>query len=451
MTATQNAAGLTLWRHRLATGLGRSFKTGTAHHLAYARMLVSAMLLVGLTGQDLTLLCDLAPTMAKPNGLMKLLAATPLFGALISAPGALIAIQVLAGLSLVLSLIGWYSRASLLTAALSVTLIGGLMRAYGSFYHADHTPMLLLWLLAVSPCADVWSLDARRKTAPPNTHYGPSLAALWIVIVVTYSASGWSKVFGAGMGWFDADAMRARMLVGGLNTMEFGLGGITQWLHMPDLLLSFGAGAVLLLELSSPTLLISRRARRWLPWAFLVFHGLVWYLQNIVFFELMLLQTLFWMPARSHAQAPQTPIKTSSSNPLRWAVLIALGTLALAPLQKNFYPLSPYAMYARTATFPVRHLRFWGQNDDSVRSLTPAPFWRGRKQLKKYGVWAGYRCVISPKPAVCKGLIQTLSKGLLRPGEKLILEVWARQRAGDDVWKGSYPPQKEALRVHQQR
>jgi hypothetical protein len=155
---------------------------------------------------------------------------------------------------------------------------------------------LSLVVLAIAPCADVWSVTARRRAAPETAwEYHWPLVLLQLFVAQAYLFSGWSKLFRVGWGWVSAENLRHWLL---LFTQEDQIAvyrGLGTWFAgHPALCLLIAIGA-LTLDLTFIVVLVWKRARKvYVPLA-AAFHVGIFFTMNIAFLNLpQLLVFLDW-------------------------------------------------------------------------------------------------------------------------------------------------------------
>jgi hypothetical protein len=85
-------------------------------------------------------------------------------------------------------------------------------------------PLYLLPILAVTPCADAWSLDAwlrRKRGLPARAHatavYGAARWAVFAVIGISYFAAAFAKIRHGGLLWFGPTNMRSKLLTAAME------------------------------------------------------------------------------------------------------------------------------------------------------------------------------------------------------------------------------------------
>jgi hypothetical protein len=122
-------------------------------------------------------------------------------------------IQLLWKTSLAASALGLLSRVSMLAAAGLGFFLLGLPDCFGKIHHLDGFPVLLLAILAISPCADALSLDRLLRRSPPPTErspaYGWPLRLAQTLFLLVFFAAGYSKLRNSGLAWMTAANMRS--------------------------------------------------------------------------------------------------------------------------------------------------------------------------------------------------------------------------------------------------
>lgn len=157
------------------------------------------------------------------------------------------------------SLIGFKTRWSMLIAAVSGLILDGYHYNFGRVFHFNHLFMMLLVILALTPCGDQWSLDAvlrRRRGQPPpanpSDRYSWGLRLGQLYIVNFYFCTGLSKVLRSGWEWAWSENLAFKIMEAVLRNST------GDWLLMQDpLLLRAFAVSALTLELLSPLALLN--------------------------------------------------------------------------------------------------------------------------------------------------------------------------------------------------
>ena len=236
-----------------------------ATRLAAFRIVVGVFVCVYLVGRlpVFLALADRPSTDFDGVGILAPVSAPPPDGVLV----AIILVALAAGLATTL---GWRYRPSVITFAVAMLLLTTLRGSWGQLLHFENLMVLQLLVLAASPAADAWSLDARRLSADrrpsatePSVRYGWPIAVAGLVTVATYVITGIAKVRYGGIDWISGDTLQnhiaysfARLdLIGG-NPPVLGELAVRQgWV------LGAAAVAAIVIELAAPAALIGPRSR----------------------------------------------------------------------------------------------------------------------------------------------------------------------------------------------
>jgi hypothetical protein len=318
------------------------------------------------------LICDLwedLPSSAKipldlrtSMGVLELFYKLPIgFDALVTSATALAVLKGVTVLTLIAGALGFGTRVALPLSALGHFLIGGILRQYAWFYHTGLVPLYLLCTLSFTPCGDGWSVDAwlRRQRGQPSpdpdratSTYGWARYACWLVIAVPYVFAGMSKLRGGLPPWWVPQNIKRLLLGSSLKPMHFDFDGALAMLEWPDWAWTLLGISAVLTELSYGSVLFSRWGRRIVPPMTALLHVGILLLQNILFFDLMLLQLVFvdvdrWR-RRSVVHSP-APSLESASGERRAALTLGALTLFLGAWwvgKKDYYPLTVMKMFA---------------------------------------------------------------------------------------------------------
>lgn len=357
----------------------RHVGTATPEALGAVRILVCAILLVSVLWEDLVSTSFLPRSLADPDGVLGLLFALPLgLGAglerLAASAPALAVFHAATALLLLLGALGWRTRAVLPLAAAAYLVFGGLIRQYSRFFHTGIVPWYVLAVLCFAPAADGLSLDRRRRlragrpvpaAGVAHESYGWARYAVWVTIALPYVEAGLSKLRSGGLDWLHPATLRTYLLRDTLNPMEFDFRLSLALVELPAAVVVAFAAAALGMELAYGLVLVSRRARRVLPAAMAGVHAGILLLQNVLFFDLILLQAVFydWRPllgrlARAaKIDPPLRPAPRAVAAPAadpaagrRRVVVVATILLVAWGARVEFYPLTAMQMYARAQT-----------------------------------------------------------------------------------------------------
>jgi len=275
----------------------------TPGSLGAIRTLTCLILLLTTLIEDLPSIALLPTEMRRSLGMTQYLYLRFGFEGLVTSETNLRAFQWLTALILFLGLIGWRTRLVIPLGALFTFVFLGILIDHSFFWHQNLVPLYLMIVLSFTPCGDGWSIDrlwkiAQGRTVPDagrlSPAYGWSRYACWVTIALPYVANGLSKLQEGGFYWWNATNMRTNLYGDTLNPREFDWALSLHLAHVPDIFLALLG----IFALSSETLfgmvLFSRVARRIFPVAAVLMHIGIFLMQRILFFDLILLQLVFF-------------------------------------------------------------------------------------------------------------------------------------------------------------
>ena len=350
--------------------------------LGAMRALVAGVLLASALWEQLPSSALLPREMIHGVGpVLGLLYALPIgFERLVASEAALGVLQALTIAALACAALGWRTRFSVPLAAAGYLVMAGILRQYAWFYHTGLLPLYLLIALSLTPCGEGLSLDrwlrVRRGEPVPDAaaatlRYGWPRFFVWTALALPYGFAGLSKLRRGGLDWANADNLKSILLVDTLNPMQFDWGVTLRLLDAPDALF-FGIGiATLVGEIGYASVLFSRRARLVFPALTLGKHVGIWLLQNVLFFDLMLLQAVFcdWRAirlalaaGRLPALATLTPAASTTAGPAPPAELAAPSGANRWPRRLRALAALGFACWAiRIEEFPFTAMQMYSQ------------------------------------------------------------------------------------------
>ena len=199
--------------------------------------------------------------------------------------------------------IGLWTRWVLPVALVGYLMMGGILRGYSWFYHTGLIPMWAMLVLCFTPCGHGWSVDRllriwRGQPVQPADReapiYGWARFAVWTAVAIPYLAAGLSKLRLGGFMWWEADNMKRFMLTDNLAPMQWNWDGALALLNGPEFIFAALGLVGLLAELLFVSVLFSKTARRILPLGLIGLHSGIFFVQNILFFDLILMQAVFF-------------------------------------------------------------------------------------------------------------------------------------------------------------
>ena len=268
--------------------------------LAYVRILCASVLLANTLWEDLASIALLPAAAAQPMGVLEYLHRLPGAAAFVRNPECLLTLEWSTALFLLLGILGLRTRVVLPLACFGYLLLAGLLREYSWFYHTGLVPLWVLFVLCFTPCGDALSLDARARrrrgdpTPAPSEVYAWSRYACWAVLAAAYLNAGLSKLLIGGVEWVTTPLNLKSKIVGdSMRVMQFDWGIGPLLIDMPDAFFMLLAGGTILAEVGYPLVIFSRRARIVLPILMAGMHIGILFMQNVFFFDLILMQFVF--------------------------------------------------------------------------------------------------------------------------------------------------------------
>ncbi len=308
IAATTLLSLLGFWLLALITGSPGFFRRfvgeATPGSLGAIRMWTCGILLLGTLVEDLPSVAQLPIEMRQHGGLLRFLYLLPIsFDKFVASESGLLVFQLLTELLLFLGLIGLWTRVVIPLGAFCEFLLLGILIDYSFFWHQGLVPLYVLAVLSWTPCGDGWSVDRLWKVyqgrSVPDADcaspvYGWSRYVCWVVIVPAYVLNGVSKLEEGGLFWWNSTNFRGMLYMDNLNPRWFDWTPALYLAPAPDILFALLALTSVTMEVFFGLVLFSRTARRILPFAAMMMHAGIGLLQRFLFFDLILLQFIFW-------------------------------------------------------------------------------------------------------------------------------------------------------------
>jgi predicted DCC family thiol-disulfide oxidoreductase YuxK len=276
----------------------------TPGSLGAIRMWTCFILLITTIWEDLGSIALLPAELRHPRGMLGYLYTLPIgLDKLVTSEISLKGFQLLTEVLLFLGIVGWRTRIVIPVGTLCYFLLLGILIDYSFFWHQNLVPLYVLIVLCFTPCGDGWSVDRLLKIyhgrAVPDADrasllYGWSRYACWAIIAVPYVANGLSKLVDGGLFWWSPTNLRTNLYMDTLNPREYDWALALHLTQAPDFLFSVMGLFSLFSETFFGLVLISRNARRIFPVAAMMMHTGIFLLQRILFFDLILLQLVFF-------------------------------------------------------------------------------------------------------------------------------------------------------------
>jgi len=245
------------------------FSSGSAERLAAVRIGLCSVLAVRLSRTVYVHLAGQPRALYRPLSFMKFFSAMP--------PRLpVLIVQVIGVAAAAAAAFGWRTRATLPLAWAAGVFLNGMTTSQGKVVHNDVLLLLCLVPLLVAATADVWSLDARagRTQRGEAFRYGWPVNTAMIVVAGAYFFAGFAKLVNSGPGWVTGGNMR--WILYAASDARPVPNGLALFVADRAWLAHIVAGCSLLMELTFPVVLFSKRARPVYVAAAAVFHIGIW-------------------------------------------------------------------------------------------------------------------------------------------------------------------------------
>ena len=349
------------------------------------RVLVCAVLLMSVLWEDVASTAALPRGMIRPMGVMQLLHLIPGFDAFLVSEWALRLLDLTSAVLLMMALVGWNSRFTVPLAAAAYLILGGVMRQYAWFYHTGLLALYLLIVLSFFPSGaglsvDRWLKKRRGDAVPPDEpsrSFGWMRYALWATLAIPYVAAGLSKLRNGGLTWWEASNFKFILFHSTLRPMEFDFDLSLMLTSAPDAVFEILAISAVAGEILYGFVLFSRLGRWIMPATMALMHVAILFMQNILFFDLIVLQAIFydfrpvlahvarenggWMKSRV-AATPDFNVARDRGGAIRaWRggpgfTMMLVGFLVFFWVFRiEFYPFTGMQMFSTKRGEPVRY------------------------------------------------------------------------------------------------
>ena len=350
-------------------------KEATPDSLGIIRIIVCGVLLIQSLSFNLVKLnIPIFPKEVRtPMGMMRIIYALPLgFEKVVESQSLLQIFCLITAIILFLGMIGYQTKWVLPLGAILWFIQAGVVRQYSVYSHTGIMPLYLLTVLCFTPCGDGLSLDRlqkiKRGQSVPMSDialpiYGWSRYLCWTIMAVVYTLAGINKIRFGGWFWWNAVNLRGIIYHG---TLEDKIDSIFAWdipsflINAPDGFYAFLGIAGIILEIAYLSVLFLPQARLIVPILALLFHISVIFFQKIIFFDLIILQLIFFdftklsqkiqnWKINIKTEPPTNPSFQKIKPKLFYPLLsVAAVTILLLPwaFRMECYPFSTWQMYA---------------------------------------------------------------------------------------------------------
>ena len=201
----------------------------------------------------------------------------------------------------------WFRVSSGAAFVLALSLYG-LQNCFGKVDHSQTLSVFALGIFALSHAGRVWSLDAwiaRRRGRPApelSSEYQWPIRLLQALMATVFLAAGIAKLRWSGLGWIISDNLRNILLTPYYTSEE--LPSLAYWIAQYPLMCKVMAGLTVLVELTAPLAVFSRRYRWFVIPSLLAMQLGIYFAMNISFWPYLALYVVWieWnelrLPAR---------------------------------------------------------------------------------------------------------------------------------------------------------
>lgn len=375
----------------------------TATDLAVFRILFFGFFAVGLIINPTALSDQIYPFLELPKSAQVPLPFMSWYPKVIPINSTLVSIAlVLFYISIFTSLFGFKTRWSIVIFTITLFYLFAIPNLYGKVNHNHH----LLWfpaILAFSPCADRFSLDAylRRRSNKvihhSSKHYSLPFLLIWTLIGLIYFFPGFWKMWTNGLDWVLTDNVRNQ-----LYFKWFQLGGLEAWAPIfridqyPILYKASGIYTVIF-ELSFIPLLLNKATRKLAIALGIGFHLGTLIFMNIFFvllvwsyFSFVNWNTFSFLKERGNMSSLSR--SDGSYSLVKWLGIALISSCVVFGFGKwDSWPFTVYPTFDSMVEVEMNHIVYVGKTGaNKTIQLTNAPlqqeYTSPRYWLLEYGV-----------------------------------------------------------------
>jgi Vitamin K-dependent gamma-carboxylase len=220
----------------------------------------------------------------RPTGFMQLL--PWLFYDLLLTPSGILTFKALMVFSLLAATCGWQASLTTKSSAVLFVIYEGLLRSFSHFNHDEMPAVYILIVLAFTPCADAFSLDARnqrRSAKQPGVLYGYPILLMQVLLSWSYFSSALLKLRVGGLSYFSTDNLPSLAILHSLDNLHDTHFRFAFWLPQLSKYTPLLLALAIAWELSFPLAIFFKRLRAPILLGGVVFHLGTLFFMNIFF------------------------------------------------------------------------------------------------------------------------------------------------------------------------
>ena len=255
-----------------------------ASALGAIRALLFGFVFLEILRTDFGDLGRLPTTVMRPTGTMQLVPWRVYDGLL--TPEGMIAFKAVLLFSLAAAAFGYFDASSAKIAALLFLFYEGLVRSFGHFNHDEMPVVYILLVLAFTPCADGFSLDALLRGVRQRSGvvvYGYPILLMRLLVAGSYFTSALIKMRVAGLSYFNPDNLPTIAISHSLDNLHETHYKLAFWLPNIRAATSVIVVTVVLWEFAFPLAIFSKIARRIILSFGVLFHLSTIFFMNVSF------------------------------------------------------------------------------------------------------------------------------------------------------------------------
>ncbi len=371
--------------------------------LGAIRFWVFMILAMNVAWEDLPSVSHLPAQLRTKMGIMSLLHMIPEWGSVYASYTKLLVLKIVTLTFLVFAMLGYKTRLSVPCATILVLIHAGILREHFNYYHTGLVPILVGIALSFMPCGHGLSVDqyfSRKKTTDailPFAVYGWSRYLCWAVIASAYVMAGISKIRNGGFWWWHGANLKRIVMTDTLNPMHFEWGLEHEIASLPVFVFSALGISAVVTESLYGLVLFSKRARFVIPMLTVGMHLGILFFQGILFFDLILIQAVFynfseWVPQAWHGETTvnQDPLSEAERRSLhkKYFSVLLFTTLGLSICwltRIEYYPATAMQMYSSTqADGSIIYKKVWAVYEDGHKEEARLEKWIGAVADSRY-------------------------------------------------------------------